>query len=98
MKLVCKKPGIIGRHIHGSYFLIDITDNYQNDICAIHELNETGAFLWEQVDGEAEIVELVKRLQDAILEPVDYDVLLVDVNEFVHSLVMDGLAEIEEHG
>lgn len=40
---------VVAREIHGSYFLIDITDNYSGDRCALYEINETGMFLWKNL-------------------------------------------------
>ena len=46
-----KKKNIILRKIHGATFLINICDNYCGDQCAIYEINETGEFIWNHLDG-----------------------------------------------
>ena len=57
--LMRKNENIVARKIHGSFFLIDISDNYSGDQCAIYEINETGMFIWEQINGARDIEELV---------------------------------------
>lgn len=47
-----KNPNIVARKIHGSSFLIDISDNYSGDKCALYEINETGMFIWSNIDRE----------------------------------------------
>ena len=36
---ISKKEGIVARTIHGSFFLIDIADNYSGDKCSLYEIN-----------------------------------------------------------
>ena len=40
-----KNPNIVCRDIHGSYFLIDITDNFSDNVCSLYEMNEIGRFI-----------------------------------------------------
>ena len=44
-----RNPNIRCRRIHETWFLIDITQNY-DDICRLYELNEMGSFIWEQLE------------------------------------------------
>ncbi len=78
---------VVARKIHGSFFLIDITDNYSGDRCAIYEINETGMFLWENLSTQKTVDELVELLKAAIVDEVDYQIIFSDVMEFITTLV-----------
>lgn len=84
--MLVKRPDIILRTIHGSIFLIDISDNYSGDKCAIYEINETGKFLWNNIDRKGTVENLVKALQEVILDDVPYSELYNDVLEYIKSL------------
>ncbi|MEG0875233.1 MAG: PqqD family protein [Clostridiales bacterium] len=74
---------IVARKIHGSFFLIDISDNYANNKCALYEINETGMFIWNHINGLCTIGELAASLQSAIIDDVDYWKLYDDVLDFI---------------
>ena len=82
-----KNENAVLRTIHGSIFLIDISDNYSGDKCSLYEINETGRFLWDAVDQNRSIDELVVALQNAIIDEVPRDVLLNDVTEYINDLI-----------
>lgn len=82
-----KNENIVARKIHSSSFLIDISDNYSGDKCSIYEINETGIFIWNNIDGTRNIDELAMLLKNAIIDEVDYQVLYSDVKEFVGTLI-----------
>ena len=98
MKTVQKKENVVARKIHGGFFLIDICDNYAGDKCAIHEINETGMFLWECMQGKTTVASLAQKLCDAIIDEVDYAVILSDVSEYIDTLAAEGFVEVEENG
>lgn len=83
---IAKNENIILRTVHGSVFLIDITDNYSGDKCALYEINETGRFLWEHITGAVTVEDLVRALQEAIIDEVPFEVLYSDVSEFLEDL------------
>ena len=89
-----KRKNIVARRIHGSYFLIDISDNYSGDTCAIYEINETGMFIWNNIDGNCNVEVLTNLLKSAIVDDVDYQVIYDDVNEFVGELVIRRFVEV----
>ena len=84
--MLIKNHDIVLRTIHGSVFLIDISDNYAGDKCSIYEINETGKFLWNSIDENKTIDALVKSLQNAIIDEVPIDILFYDVTEFIDDL------------
>ncbi len=91
-----RADNVVMRSIHGSFFLVDITDNYSGDKCALFEINETGKFLWEKSENSYEKVNLVTELQEAIVDEVPEEVLREDVDEFVEELTkMKVLVEVD---
>ena len=96
MPLYQRNPSVVLRPIHGASFLINITDNYQNDTCAIHEINETGAFLWQHLNEPKSVDELAQILSDAIIDDVDLSVIRDDTAEFFSSLLALGFVEVRK--
>ncbi|MCR5637033.1 MAG: PqqD family protein [Clostridiales bacterium] len=78
---------IVEREIHGSFFLIDITDNYRGDRCALYEINRTGMFLWKNLSTAKTADELTELLKAAIIDDIDYQIIHSDVIEFLNTLV-----------
>ena len=72
--------------IHDTYFLIDITDNYQDDKCVMYEINEIGKFIWENIDGK-NVQDVVQNLHSIIIEEIEYQVIYNDVLEYVNVLL-----------
>lgn len=90
MYVLRKNDNIILRRIHGSVFLINITDNYSGDKCVLYEINETGEFIWNHIDGHRSVDELVEMLQETIVDEVPYEILKDDVQEYVSDLKSRG--------
>lgn len=91
--VITKKENIVARKVHGSHFLIDISDNYSGDKCAIYEINETGMFIWRNIDGTRNTEELATLLKAAIIDDIDYQILHDDVKEFVDALIIRQFVE-----
>ncbi len=81
-----KNESVVIRDVHGSTFLIDISDNYSGDKCALYEINETGKFLWNNVETYNSIEALTDLLQQEIIDEVPYEILLNDVTDFIADL------------
>lgn len=92
--MIKKNENIILRKIHGSVFLIDISDNYFGDQCAIYEINETGMFLWNSIDGTRTAEDLTDLLKSMIIDNVDYEILYADVVEFIDTLKTKHFIEV----
>ena len=88
--MISKSPNIVARKIHNSFFLIDITDNYSGDKCSIYELNNTGMFIWNNINDGCSIDSLARALHEAIIDDVDYNVILNDVQEYINILTSNG--------
>ena len=89
-----KNDNVVARKIHGSYFLINITDNYSGDKCAIYEINETGIFIWNNIDGIRTVDDLARLLKEAIVDDIDYEVIYDDVTEFINTLIARHYVEV----
>jgi len=54
-------PSIVTRKTGNEYVLVPVTDNIA-DMNSVFTLNETGAFIWEQIDGKKTVEELIVEL------------------------------------
>ena len=74
---------IVTRKTGNEYVLVPIADNIA-DMNSVYTLNETGAFLWEQLDGKRNLGEIISLLTN------EYDIDEVtaenDVAEFVEKM------------
>jgi len=93
--MIKKNENIILRQIHGSFFLIDISDNYAGDKCALYEINGTGKFIWENIDDETTVDKLAQILKNAIIEDIDFDIIFNDVLDYVNELKSNGFVEVQ---
>ena len=91
--VIKKNENIVARKVHGSSFLIDISDNYSGDKCAIYEINETGMFIWDNINGTRSIEELVTLLKTVIIDDIDYQILHEDVKVFIDTLIIRQFVE-----
>jgi len=81
--IISHSPSIVTRKTGNEYVLVPISNNIA-DMNSVFTLNETGAFLWEQIDGKKTISELVATLTN------EYDIDSAsaerDVFEFVEKM------------
>lgn len=92
--MIKKNENIVARKIHGTSFLIDISDNYSGNKCAIYEINETGMFIWNNINGSRSTAELSSLLKEAIVDKIDYQILYDDVTEFINTLTARHFIEV----
>lgn len=79
------------RAIHDTFFLINISDNYKDEKCALLETNEIGAFIWDNLEQEKTLVEIVELLLQAINNEVSYDIVSNDVSTYLKVLFHKGV-------
>lgn len=74
---------IVTRKTGNEYVLVPVTDNVA-DMDSVYTLNETGAFIWEQIDGKKNLKEIIEAIV------VEYDISKAeaqdDVLEFIDDL------------
>ena len=78
--ILSHSTSVVTRKTGNEYVLIPVTDNIA-DMDSVYTLNETGAYIWEQIDGKknvSEIIAAVTREYD-----IDKESALNDVFEFI---------------
>ena len=86
------KEAYLLREVAGSNIIVAVGDEAVN-FDGIRTLNETGAFLWKQMETETDKETVVKALMEEY--DVDEETAKEDVEEFVNLLINNGLVENE---
>jgi methyltransferase-like protein len=78
-----QSPSVVTRKTGNEYVLVPIANNIA-DMNSVYTLNETGAFLWEQLDGKKNVKDLI----DALISEydVDYETAESDVFSFIEEM------------
>ena len=81
-------PAVVYRRINGEYLLIPLTDNIA-DMDSLYRMNETGAFIWELIDGKRDIRDITSKIAeefDVETDIAEKDLLdfLREIQEFLH--------------
>lgn len=84
------KSGFMVRPVAGSYVVIAVGDKTV-DFNGIMTLNETGYFLWKQLEKGAEKEDLLKNMMAEY--DVDADTAAKDIDRFISQLEAADLAE-----
>jgi hypothetical protein len=71
---------IVTRKTGNEYVLVPITNNIA-DMNSVYTLNETGAFIWEQIDGKRNVGEIIKILIS------EYDIDIKNAEKDVFSFI-----------
>jgi len=79
---------VVVRRINDECLLIPLTADIA-DMDSLYRLNETGAFIWELIDGRRDIKEITSRVAeefDVDQREAEKDILLflVEVRDFIH--------------
>lgn len=76
-------PRIVTKKTGKEYVLVPLADNIA-DMNSLYTLNETGAFIWEQIDGKKNVGEIIA----ALMEEYDTDEKTAsgDVLQFIGNL------------
>lgn len=76
-------PSIVTRKTGNEYVLVPVTNNIA-DMNSVYTLNETGAFIWEQIDGKKNTNSIIEEL---IAEfETDKETAEKDVMEFLEEM------------
>jgi hypothetical protein len=78
-------PSIVTRKTGNEYILIPVTDNIA-DMTSIYTLNDTGAFIWDLIDGQKKIEEIIDALAGEY--NVDKKSATDDVFDFIDKMKM----------
>jgi hypothetical protein len=66
--ILTHSPSIVTRKTGNEYVLVPIANNIA-DMHSVYTLNETGAFIWEQINGTRSVEEII----DALTAEYDID-------------------------
>jgi len=73
-------PGIVPRKTGDEYVLVPVSNNIA-DMDSVYTLNETGAFIWEKLDGKSTLAEIISCMQTEF--DVDAEIAKKDILAFV---------------
>jgi hypothetical protein len=59
--IVSHSPEVVTRKTGYEYVLVPVTNNIA-DMNSVFTLNETGAFIWDQIDGKRNVEEIIGAL------------------------------------
>ena len=79
-------PAVVTRKTGNEYVLVPVTDNIA-DMDSVYTLNETGAFIWEQIDGRRDLESIIELLTS------EYDIESATARDDV----MDFISKMQEY-
>lgn len=56
--ILSRSPSVVTRKTGNEYVLVPVTNNIA-DMNSVFTLNDTGAFIWEQIDGKKTLSEII---------------------------------------
>jgi methyltransferase-like protein len=59
--ILSHSPSVVTRKTGNEYVLVPVTNNIA-DMNSVYTLNETGAFIWELIDGKKSVNEIINAL------------------------------------
>jgi hypothetical protein len=74
---------VVTRKTGNEYVLVPVTNNIA-DMDSVYTLNETGAFIWEQIDGKRTVKEIIELLIGEY--ETDIESATEDVFEFIGNM------------
>ena len=84
------KQGIVTRLIADETWLVPIVGQLA-DLGHIYHLNDVGAYVWNQFDGNTDVSSIYDRVVDTY--DVDTDEAIADIDEQIEDLLKTGLIE-----
>lgn len=78
-----KADNIVARKIDDNYVLVPIRNNIQ-DMDSIYAMNEVAAFVWERLDGNTPLSNILNELIDTF--HVDYQTAQTDVMDIIDDM------------
>ena len=78
--ILSHSKSIVTRKTGNEYILVPITDNIA-DMNSVYTLNETGAFIWDKIDGKRNLEEIIAALTE------EYDIDTLNAEKDVFSFI-----------
>ena len=76
-------PGIVTKKTGDEYVLIPVANNIA-DMNSVYTLNESGAFIWELIDGKRNVEMIINTLTEEY--DIDFDSASKDVFSFINNM------------
>ena len=81
--ILSQSASVVTRKTGNEYVLVPITNNIA-DMNSVYTLNETGAFIWEQIDGKRTVEEIIIELTNEY--DIDKQNAVSDVFSFIENM------------
>ncbi len=81
--VLAHSPSVVTRKTGNEYVLVPVTNNIA-DMDSVFTLNETGAFIWDQIDGKRKVADIVELLVEEF--DIDKETARKDVLEFIDNM------------
>ncbi len=81
--VILHSPHIVTKKTGREYVLVPLTNNIA-DMTSLFTLNETGAFIWEQIDGTRNVGEIIEALVNEY--DIDAETASGDVFSFIDKM------------
>ena len=81
--ILSHSSSIVTRKTGNEYVLVPITNNIA-DMNSVYTLNETGAYIWEQIDGKRNVEEIITSLTEEY--DIDKQNAVADVFTFIDTM------------
>jgi len=76
-------PSVVTRKTGSEYILVPLANNIA-DMTSVYTLNETGAFIWDQIDGKRDVEEIIIALTGEY--EIDFETAGEDVFAFIENM------------
>jgi hypothetical protein len=76
-------PSVVTRKTGNEYVLVPITNNIA-DMNSVYTLNETGAFIWELIDGKKNLGEITRLFTDEY--DISSETAWADISDFMNKM------------
>jgi methyltransferase-like protein len=81
--ILSHSKSIVTTRTGNEYVLVPIANNIA-DMNSMYTLNETGAFIWERIDGKKSVEDIINEMMNEY--EVDYDTASGDVFSFIDDM------------
>lgn len=80
--ILSHSPEVVSRKTGNEYVLVPVTNNIA-DMDSVYTLNETGAFIWEQINGKRSVEDIIVALTN------EYETDALNAEKDVLSFISD---------
>jgi hypothetical protein len=81
--ILSHSPSVVTRKTGNEYVLVPVANNIA-DMNSVFTLNETGAFIWEKIDGNKTVSEIIEALTAEY--EIDKETASKDILDFVDNM------------